>query len=75
MMCPYCKMEKAWLESNKIKHEISYVDKNQEEAIEMVRATGQMGVPVTKIEFESGDPKYIIGFDVPSLSSALNVER
>ena len=74
-MCPYCKMEKAWLEGNKIDHEVSYVDKDQKEAIEMVRATGQMGVPVTKIEFESKDPEYIIGFDVPRLSEILEVKN
>ena len=73
-MCPYCKMEKAWLEGNKIDHEVSYVDQNQKEAIEMVRATGQMGVPVTKIEFENSDTKYVIGFDVPQLSNILGLK-
>ncbi len=30
--CPYCKMEKEWLEEKKIGHEVIYVDENQQEA-------------------------------------------
>jgi len=41
----------------------------------MVRKTGQMGVPVTEIEFDNGDSKYIIGFDIPSLTEALEVKN
>ena len=72
--CPYCRMEKAWLEGNKIDHEVVYVDQNQEEAVKMVRKTGQMGVPVTEIEFEEGDSRFVIGFDAPKLSEILEVK-
>lgn len=72
--CPYCRMEKAWLEGNKINHEVVYVDQNQEEAVKMVRKTGQMGVPVAEIEFEDGDSQFVIGFDVPKLSEILEVK-
>lgn len=65
--CPYCSMEKAWLENEKIKHEVIYVDSNQEEAMKMVQKTGQMGVPVTEIKFENGREEYVIGFDKPTL--------
>ena len=74
-MCPYCRMEKAWLEGNKIDHEVVYVDKDQNEAINMVRKTGQMGVPVTEIEFEEGKEEFIVGFDVPRLSEILSVKN
>ena len=70
-MCPYCRMEKTWLDEKNIEHEVVYVDKDQKQAIEMVQKTGQMGVPVTEIEFEDTDPKYIVGFDVQSLSEIL----
>jgi len=73
MSCPYCKMEKAWLDENKVKHEVIYVDLNQEEAQKMVEKTGQMGVPVTEIKFDEGESEYIIGFDKPKLSQLLNV--
>ena len=36
MTCPYCKMEKSWLDSKGIKHEVVYVDLNQKEAEKMV---------------------------------------
>lgn len=71
--CPYCMMEKAWLDNEKIKHEIVYVDSNQEEAMNMVRKTGQMGVPVTEIKFENGQEEYIVGFNKPVLSQILKV--
>lgn len=75
MSCPYCRMEKSWLEENSIDHEVVYVDQNQEEAINMVRKTGQMGVPVTEIETENGESEYIVGFDVQKLSEVLDIKN
>lgn len=71
--CPYCKMEKTWLEENNITHDVVYVDQNPEEAQKMVEKTGQMGVPVTEIQFEEGEPEYIIGFDKSRLSQILMI--
>ena len=71
--CPYCKMEKAWLDENKIKHDLIYVDRDHEEAQKMVEKTGQMGVPVTEVQFDEGDPEYIIGFDQPKLAEMLGL--
>ncbi|GIW61667.1 MAG: hypothetical protein KatS3mg089_0519 [Patescibacteria group bacterium] len=39
----------------------------------MVLKTGQMGVPVTEIQFEDSNPEYIVGFDVPRLSQVLGI--
>lgn len=66
--CPYCKMEKQWLEQNKIEHELVFVDLNPGEAQNMVEKTGQMGVPVTEIQYEDAEPEFIIGFDKDKLS-------
>jgi glutaredoxin 3 len=71
--CPYCTMEKEWLDSEKIKHEVIYVDSNYEEAQAMVEKTGQMGVPVTEIKFENGKEEYVVGFNKQLLSHLLNV--
>jgi len=71
MSCPYCKMEKSWLDENKIKHDLVYVDTNEESAREMVEKTGQMGVPVTEITYAEGEPVYIVGFDRTQLSELL----
>ena len=72
--CPYCKMEKAWLEENKISYENVMVDVDRAAGEEMVKKTGQMGVPVTEIQYEDSEPDYIIGFDKPQLSQILNVK-
>ncbi len=69
--CPYCMMEKAWLEQEKIEHEVVYVDSNQEEAMRMVDKTKQMGVPVTEIKYEDGREEFVVGFDKPRLSQIL----
>ncbi len=74
MSCPYCKMEKTWLESKNVEHQVVYVDLNQKEAEAMVQKTGQMGVPVTEILFDEGEPEYIIGFDKPKLAGLLGVK-
>ena len=72
--CPYCKMEKNWLDKNKVNYELVYVDQNQQEAEAMVAKTGQMGVPVTEIQYNDAEPEYIIGFDQPQLARILSVE-
>lgn len=66
--CPYCVMEKQWLDANKIEHQVVYVDKDQNEAQNMVRNTGQMGVPVTEIQYEDGETEYVVGFDKNKLA-------
>lgn len=71
--CPYCKMEKAYLEENNIKHEIIFVDTNREEAIKIARITGQTGVPVTEVEYENAKTEYIVGFNRQKLSSILSL--
>lgn len=69
--CPYCMMEKTWLEDEKIEHEVVYVDVNREEAQKMVDKTQQMGVPVTEISFENGKTEFVIGFNKPILTQIL----
>lgn len=71
MSCPYCKMEASWLDSKNIKYEHVYVDLNPIAGEEMVRKTGQMGVPVTEIVYDNGEEEYIIGFDKARLEEIL----
>lgn len=71
LSCPYCKMEASWLDSQKIKYEHIYVDLNPKEAEEMVKKTGQMGVPVTEIVYDNDEEEYIIGFDKARLEEVL----
>ncbi len=73
MSCPYCKMEQAWLDEKHVKHEVVYVDQNEEEARQMVEKTGQMGVPVTEIQFEGADSEFVVGFDRPRLEQIIGL--
>lgn len=74
LSCPYCKMEKAWLEEKKIEHKVIYVDQDQVAAKEMVNKTGQMGVPVSEIEYDDAESQYVIGFDRPKLIELLDLK-
>ena len=73
--CPYCTMEKQWLEENKITHNIVYVDKDHKEAEKMVQNTGQMGVPVTEVVYDDGESEYIVGFNKVQLSKVLGLSK
>jgi glutaredoxin/uncharacterized protein (DUF302 family) len=72
--CPYCQMEKKYLESKGVDFEYILVDEDPKAAQEMVQKTGQNGVPVTEFEFEGEDPEYIIGFDKRSINSFLGIK-
>ena len=74
MSCPYCKMEKAWLDKKGIKHKLVFVDLNPMEAQNMVEKTGQMGVPVTEIKLEDKS-EFVVGFDPALLSSLLQIAK
>jgi glutaredoxin/uncharacterized protein (DUF302 family) len=71
--CPYCKMEASWLDEKKVAYTEVHVDQDQKEADAMVQKTGQMGVPVTAIQYEGGEEEFIIGFDKPQLTAILGV--
>ncbi|MEW6063103.1 MAG: glutaredoxin family protein [Nanoarchaeota archaeon] len=67
--CHWCKLAKEFLEKHKIKFKEIYVDRDQKAAQEMVKKSGQMGVPVIDI-----DGKIIVGFDESSLRKELNIK-
>lgn len=72
--CPYCKMEKDYLEKHNISFELVMVDADRKAAQEMVQKTGQMGVPATEIQFDDGDSEIIIGFDKGRLNELLKIK-
>lgn len=71
--CPYCVMVKRWLSERKIEFNDVLVDKDPKAAQEMIKLSGQMGVPFTWVEDEDGEGQGILGYDVPTLSRVLNV--
>lgn len=65
--CPFCKMEKAFLNEKKIAYEEIFVDDNEEKKGEMINLSGQMGTPVTLLDY--GDEKtHFVGFNQAELN-------
>lgn len=71
--CPYCKLEKEYLDSKGIKYENIFVDQNPKAAEEMVKISNQMGVPFTVITKDDGSQEAILGFDREKINSALGL--
>lgn len=69
--CPYCVMLKNWLDDKGVKYTNYMVDDNPIAAQNMVRLSGQMGVPFSTIEYEDGQVEKILGFDRQRFESAL----
>ena len=68
-ICPYCKMAKDFLNENKIKFEEVDVGRDHEAAHEMIKKSGQTGVPVLDI-----NGKIIVGFDVERIKKTLKLK-
>ena len=66
--CPWCIRVKQFLKENNIEFTNLDVGSNQQAADEMVKKTGQMGVPVLDI-----DGEMIIGFDKDKIKLALGI--
>lgn len=64
--CPWCTKVKDYLKSKGVEFENVDVSVNREAAMEMVRNTNQMGVPVTQIGNE-----FIVGYDVDKIDALL----
>ncbi|AER66977.1 glutaredoxin-like protein, YruB-family [Thermovirga lienii DSM 17291] len=64
--CPWCVKAKDYLKSINVDFEDVDVSKDREAAMEMVRKTRQMGVPVVQI-----GSTYIVGFDKDAIDEAL----
>ena len=66
--CPYCVMEKKWLDEKGVDYKLIYVDEDREAAISLVRRSGQQGVPQTEVIYDNDDVEFIVGFDRGKLS-------
>lgn len=65
--CPWCVKLKDYLTSKKVEFENIDVSTDREAAMEMVKKTGQMGVPVALI-----GEAYIVGFDQAKIDEELS---
>ncbi|HQJ15581.1 MAG TPA: glutaredoxin domain-containing protein [Candidatus Omnitrophota bacterium] len=66
--CPYCIRLKQFLAENNIAYENFDVGADRAKADEMVKKSGQLGVPVIEI-----DGRIIVGFDRPRIKEALGL--
>ena len=66
--CPFCIRTKQFLKDNNIVFQDYDVSSDQVKAEEMIKKSGQMGVPVLDIEGE-----IIIGFDKEKIKQALGI--
>ena len=64
--CSYCTMAKNWFKENGIRYTEYNVARDTRRADEMVRKSGQMGVPVLDV-----NGRIIVGFNKPEIENAL----
>ncbi len=70
--CAYCHAEKEFLKQHDIAFEEVAVDVDADAAREMIKLSGQMGVPFTVIKTDD-DEERIVGFDQPRIAAALGL--
>ncbi len=68
--CSWCRKAKAYLRENRVTFREVDVSRDPAAARDLVRRTGQMGVPVVEI-----DGKPIVGFDRPTIDRMLGLSR
>ena len=66
--CPYCKLAKEFLKKNKIKFRELDVSTDKKAAEEVVKKSGQRGVPVLDI-----GGKIVVGFNEEKISKLLGI--
>ncbi|MBU2545408.1 thioredoxin family protein [Patescibacteria group bacterium] len=67
--CPYCVTLKEYLKDNNIAFEGVDVSQDKVQLDDMIKKSGQMGVPVVDI-----DGEIIIGFDKIKIANLLNIK-
>ncbi len=66
--CPYCHMAKEYFTANNVKYQDINVAADHKAAQDMIKKSGQMGVPVIDI-----GGTIIVGFDKPAIKKALGL--
>lgn len=64
--CSFCNKVKKYLKENRVTFKEYNIAKDKKRADEMVKKSGQMGVPVLDVH-----GKIIVGFDVSKIDKAL----
>ena len=69
LTCPWCKKTKEFFKEHNVKYKEIDVVNNSKAAAEIIKKSGQMGVPVIDIE-----GKIVVGFDEPQLRRLLKIK-
>ena len=72
--CPYCKQAKEYLKKKGIEYTDIDVATDEKKAQEMIKKSGQMGVPVIVVE-KDGKEELMVGFDKQALSKLLGIKE
>ena len=67
--CPFCHSLKEYLKEKNISFKEIDVSENEEKLKEMIKKSGQMGVPVLEI-----DNNIIVGFDKEKIDKILGIK-
>ena len=67
--CPWCHKAREFMKEHKVKFTDKNVGEDQKAAQEMIKKSGQQGVPVIDV-----DEEIIVGFDEDRLRSLLNIK-
>ena len=68
--CVYCKTLKSYLTNHNIQFEDIDISKDEKVLQEMIKKSGQMGVPVVEI-----DEEVIVGFDKAKIDNLLKINQ
>ncbi len=73
--CPFCKMEKAFLDEKKISYQEVFVDDDEAKKNEMINLSGQMGTPVTRLRYGDGEERQFVGFNPSKLAELIEGKK
>jgi len=69
--CPYCHKVKDWLTQHNIQFTEINVAEDHNAVEQMIKESGQSGVPVIKIQNQD-EAKIIVGYDISALEKEFN---
>ncbi len=72
--CPYCHQAKEYFTQHNIEFKDVDVAADADAADEMVRKSGQMGVPVITVPTDNGE-EVVVGFDKARLAELLDISE
>jgi glutaredoxin 3 len=72
-MCGYCRLAKEFLKEKNIEFEDINVMADEKAADEMIKLSGQMGVPVIAITKDDSTQEIMVGFQQEKLKQILNI--